>query len=196
MSNSNQSSSVRMGPSAKMIAGMAIRLLALLVLLAALLFVPAGRWDWLDAWLFIGAYGVFLALYGVWGLWKDPEQLEERSRISPNAKPWDKLILGAYTICLLIIFPLAGLDAGRFQWSAVGWLVKAVAWLGMAAAGSVIFWASATNTYLSRVARIQDDRGQKVVTAGPYRYVRHPRCTPASSSCSCASPWRWDRGGH
>ena len=31
-----------------------------------------------------------------------------------------------------------------------------------------------TNTYLSRVARIQEDRGQVVVMAGPYKYVRHP----------------------
>jgi len=31
-----------------------------------------------------------------------------------------------------------------------------------------------TNQYLSRFARIQNDRGQQVVTNGPYRYVRHP----------------------
>ncbi len=35
-------------------------------------------------------------------------------------------------------------------------------------------WVTRTNAYLSRFARIQDDRGQQVVTTGPYRYVRHP----------------------
>jgi protein-S-isoprenylcysteine O-methyltransferase Ste14 len=31
-----------------------------------------------------------------------------------------------------------------------------------------------TNTFLSRQARIQDERHQVVVTSGPYRYLRHP----------------------
>lgn len=31
-----------------------------------------------------------------------------------------------------------------------------------------------TNTYLSRYVRIQDDREQSVVIAGPYRFIRHP----------------------
>jgi protein-S-isoprenylcysteine O-methyltransferase Ste14 len=30
------------------------------------------------------------------------------------------------------------------------------------------------NEYFSAVARIQEDRGQEVVTSGPYRIVRHP----------------------
>ena len=49
-----------------------------------------------------------------------------------------------------------------------------MAWLALAVAGALIFWAITTNTFLSRMARIQDDRGHVVVTAGPYRYVRHP----------------------
>jgi protein-S-isoprenylcysteine O-methyltransferase Ste14 len=52
--------------------------------------------------------------------------------------------------------------------------VKGLAWLGLALAGALIFWTLAANTYLSRMARIQEDRGQVVVTAGPYRFVRHP----------------------
>jgi protein-S-isoprenylcysteine O-methyltransferase Ste14 len=38
----------------------------------------------------------------------------------------------------------------------------------------VTYWAMATNPFLSTIVRIQDDRGQYVVTSGPYRYVRHP----------------------
>jgi protein-S-isoprenylcysteine O-methyltransferase Ste14 len=153
---------------------MALRLLALLAVLAALLFLPAGRWNWPQAWAFLLAYGAFLALYAGWGLWRDPAQLAERSRVAPNVKTWDKVILTAYTLCLLLTFVLAGLDAGRFHWSSVALPIEALAWLGQALAGSVIFWAVATNTYLSRLARIQDDRGQVVITSGPYHHVRHP----------------------
>lgn len=35
-------------------------------------------------------------------------------------------------------------------------------------------WAMVENRYFSAVARIQEDRGQEVVSAGPYRIVRHP----------------------
>ncbi len=32
----------------------------------------------------------------------------------------------------------------------------------------------AENAYASRWARIQENRGHRVVTAGPYSYIRHP----------------------
>ena len=82
--------------------------------------------------------------------------------------------MAAYTVFLLLTPIVAGLDAGRYRWSAVPLAAKLLAWLGLALAGALIFWAITTNTYLSRMARIQGDRGQVVVTVGPYRYVRHP----------------------
>jgi protein-S-isoprenylcysteine O-methyltransferase Ste14 len=144
--------------------------------LGGLLFIPAGRLNWLDAWAFLFAYGIFLLAYAAWGLLKDPGQLDERSRTSTakNVMPWDKVILSMYTVFLLALFVVCGLDAGRFHWSFIPAFAKGFAWLGLACAGAIIFWALTTNTYLSRVARIQSDRGQVVVTSGPYRYVRHP----------------------
>ena len=35
-------------------------------------------------------------------------------------------------------------------------------------------WAMAVNPYLETGVRIQQDRGQRVFTSGPYRFVRHP----------------------
>jgi len=161
-------------PSVQTISGMALRLATLLAILAALLFLPAGRWNWPEAWAILVAYGGFRVLCAVWWLWKDPAQLRERSRVAANVKTWDKKIVMAYTFCRALTFVIAGLDAGRFRWSSVPLPVEALGWLGQAVAGSVILWAGATNTYLSRFARIQDDRGHVVVTSGPYGYVRHP----------------------
>jgi protein-S-isoprenylcysteine O-methyltransferase Ste14 len=157
-------------------ARIALSLVVVLGGLATLLFIPAGRLDWVEAWALIAAYTAFLAAYAWWGLRRDPDQLRERghARRAENVKPWDRIILVAYTALLLLTFIVAGLDAGRFRWSAVPLPAKLVAWLGLAGAGALIFWAITTNTYLSRMARIQDDRGQVVITAGPYRHVRHP----------------------
>lgn len=154
----------------------AFSLVLVLGIMAGLLFVPAGRLNWVEAWALLAAYGLFLAAYAWWGLRRDPEQLRERgqARRAANVKPWDRAIMATYTVLLLLTPVVAGLDAGRFRWSAVPLPAKLLAWLGLAAAGALIFWALATNTYLSRMARIQEDRGQVVVSAGPYRYVRHP----------------------
>jgi protein-S-isoprenylcysteine O-methyltransferase Ste14 len=156
------------------IAVLAFRLLALLGVLGLLLFVPAGRLNWVEAWVFIVVYGLFLCIYAIWSLLKDPGQLQERSQVASNTKGWDKLIMVAYTGLLLITFVVSALDAGRFRWAPVVLPLEIAAWIGQAAAGALIMWVVVTNTYLSRVARIQEDRGQNVVTEGPYRFVRHP----------------------
>ncbi len=82
--------------------------------------------------------------------------------------------MAVYTVFLLLTPIVAGLDGGRFRWSTVPGPAKLLAWLGLLLAGALIFWALAANTYLSRMARIQEDRGQVVVAAGSYRFVRHP----------------------
>ena len=56
------------------------QLLFVLIALAGLLFIPAGRLSWADAWIYLIAYGIFLFAYAAWGLFKDPGQFEERSR--------------------------------------------------------------------------------------------------------------------
>jgi len=43
--------------------------------------------------------------------------------------------------------------------------------------GVPIGWAMMVNPYLERTVRIQRDRGHRVVTGGPYRFVRHPMYT-------------------
>jgi protein-S-isoprenylcysteine O-methyltransferase Ste14 len=72
-------------------------------------------------------------------------------------------------------FVIAGLDVGRFHWSdTVPLLVQGIAFGVMAAAVAVLMWAMAVNRFFSSVVRIQTDRGHHLVTAGPYRFVRHP----------------------
>ncbi len=163
-------------------------LLGVLGLLVALLFLPAGRWDWADAWVFVIAYGGLLATFAVYSLVKDPELLKERSRVGANTKLWDRVILGLYTVCLVATLVVTGLDAGRYRWSSVAPAAHAVAWLGLIAAGGLIMGAVIANTYLSRTARIQQDRGQVVITRGPYRWVRHPMYLGVILLFACLPP--------
>jgi protein-S-isoprenylcysteine O-methyltransferase Ste14 len=120
------------------------------------------------------SFGVFLLLYAFWGMYRDPEQLSERSQVAQNVKRWDKIIMAIYSALLPTVFVLAGLNAGRFGWSVVPTSAQVLAWAGLVLAAALIFWTVATNTYLARFARIQDERAQVAGTSGPYRCVRHP----------------------
>jgi len=149
-------------------------IILLIVIMDALLFGAAGRLDWFGAWLLTGLYLAFLLIVVVWATRKAPGLMEERSRMAENVKSWDKIITWVYTVFLLGMLVVAGLDAGRFRWSVMPVALQIVGVILLIFAGAVIWWVMSVNYFLSRYARIQDDRGQQVITEGPYRYVRHP----------------------
>jgi protein-S-isoprenylcysteine O-methyltransferase Ste14 len=140
----------------------------------AILFIPAGRLDWLEGWLFFGAFMLSMSALVLWGYRTRPELMRERAEPGENVKPWDKVIMGVYTLLLIVMLVLAGLDSGRYNWSSPPIFVYVLGWLGLLFSLILVWWTFATNPYLSEQVRIQDDRGHKVVSDGPYRYVRHP----------------------
>jgi protein-S-isoprenylcysteine O-methyltransferase Ste14 len=106
---------------------------------------------------------------------KDPELLHERRESGPGAERWDKIWLRVYTLFLLATLIVAILDIGRFHWSdTVPLWLRITGLVGFVASLGFTGWAMAENTFFSEVVRIQEDRGHRVVTSGPYRYVRHP----------------------
>jgi protein-S-isoprenylcysteine O-methyltransferase Ste14 len=149
-------------------------LIILVGFLMLLLFLPAGTWHWPQAWLFMIFITIYFLLYIYLGIFRDPEQTRERSHIAENVKKWDRVIMTIYTILLPTIFIITGLDVGRFELSFVPIIFQVLSWLGLAFAGAIILWTVTANTFLSRYARIQDDRGQEVIISGPYRVIRHP----------------------
>jgi protein-S-isoprenylcysteine O-methyltransferase Ste14 len=145
-----------------------------MALQAAILFLAAGRLDWMWAWVYLGICLLTVAINGAIVLRTSPETVAERGR--PQAtQGWDKAIGGLWALVLYLVLPLvAGLDE-RFGWTeglAVAWnlagAVLLVAGLGLAC------WAMVANAYFSTAVRIQDDRAQTVCSSGPYRFVRHP----------------------
>src|SRR5262249_20402445 len=69
---------------------------------------------------------------------------------------------------------IAGLDVGRFHWSPIPSEVQLVGLIGYAVAMAGAFWAVRANPFYSSAVRLQRDRGQRAITGGPYRFVRHP----------------------
>ena len=144
------------------------------LILDGLLFISAGRLNWVEGWIFSSFYIISTLIMVLWALRKDPELMKERQKRGNNIKRWDKVIIGIYTPTLIALLVIASLDAGRFEWSSIPLGLQVIGFVGFIPALAIPWWAMAVNTYLSSYARIQNDRGHQVITTGPYRYVRHP----------------------
>lgn len=151
-----------------------IKTVATVLFLFALIFVPAGTLNWPEPWLFLLLYFAVLTGALIWMKKKAPGLLKERMSKKKDVKSWDKKIITTYTLLLMALLVVPGLDAVRFRWSEVPFIIKALGFIGYIPAMGFAFWAMKENAYLSDVVRIQDDRGHSVCTTGPYRYVRHP----------------------
>jgi Putative protein-S-isoprenylcysteine methyltransferase len=147
-----------------------VRGFASLVLLAAVLFVSAGRLNLPFFWAYLGINVALMAglMAGV-----DPGLMEERWHPAGERKQLLPLVLVGFPLYLGHL-AIAGLDAGRFHWSRVPPGVQIGTLVLFAASWALVDWAMVANRFFSSVVRIQTERGHHVVTAGPYRYVRHP----------------------
>jgi protein-S-isoprenylcysteine O-methyltransferase Ste14 len=141
---------------------------------AVVLFASVWKWDWWNAWAFLGEYLAYL-VFNIFVLLPHHQELvEERSQIGSGAKGWDKWIGAVGAICGLLIFILAGLDE-RFGWAgSIPLWVQVLAFVLLGASYPLFTWAMASNKYFSTIVRIQQERGHTVQTGGPYRFIRHP----------------------
>jgi protein-S-isoprenylcysteine O-methyltransferase Ste14 len=137
---------------------------------AAILFGAAGRLDVPAFWAYVGVWAA-AAFVGAAAL--DPDLIRERLLPGPGAR--DVGMTALFVPVALAQFVVAGLDVGRFHWSdGVSPALQAIGLVLVAAALGVSIWAASVNPFFSSVIRIQTDRGHRLVTAGPYRVVRHP----------------------
>ena len=140
------------------------------VLVGALIFLPAGSLHYSNGWLFMAILFVPMFLAGLVMMAKNPELLKKRL----NAKEKEReqsLVVKLSGLMFLAGFIVAGLDFrfGLFP------LPQAISY-GAAAAFLIAYMLYAEvlreNTYLSRTIEVQE--GQTVVDTGLYGIVRHP----------------------
>ncbi len=152
----------------------ALRLIILFPLLALMLFLPAGRWDWRMGWALIAVMLLLVCINMTVLLVKNPEVIHERMRGGKGVRKWDRVVTGTMVPFALAVVLLGGLDQ-RHGWSSPFALWIQIGALGLVVLGDLIFlWAMAENKFFATMVRIQKERGHYVVTGGPYRYVRHP----------------------
>ena len=147
-----------------------IKFVAGVVLVGALLFLPAGTLSYWQAWLLMGILFVPMFIAGLVMMKKNPDLL--RKRLNAREKQGEqKEVVALSGLMFLAAFVLAGLNE-RFCW------IPLPAWISWVAAGAFLiayaFYAEVLreNTYLSRTIEVQEN--QKVIDTGLYGVVRHP----------------------
>ena len=157
--------------------GGVIRLVVIVPMMLGTLLISAGRWDWWEAW----AYTItgLLVLIGsrVFMITKHPDLALERAQAHEmeDVKEWDRYLMPLTALIgPFLSWIVAGLDQ-RFGWSPdlPDW-IQIIALIVIQLGSLLGSWAMVVNRYFSSQVRIQTDRGQTVVSEGPYRYVRHP----------------------
>ena len=144
--------------------------LAGLVMVALLLFVPAGSIAYPNGWLFISLLFIPMLVLGFVLLFKAPELLEKRLNAKEEQGEQRKVV-GLSALLFLAGFVTASLDF-RFGWSQLpGWLVLAASAVLLLSYG-MYAEVMRENAYLSRTVEIQEN--QKVIDTGLYGVVRHP----------------------
>jgi protein-S-isoprenylcysteine O-methyltransferase Ste14 len=156
--------------------GDCIKALFWIVSIGALLFLSAGTLDWPEAWTFMAEFVIGGIAVTLWLAWRDPGLLKERMA-GPFQKGqvfWDKVFIGFIIVVWLSWLVLMALDAKRWGLSRMPEALKVVG-AALIPVGFFIVWLTfRENSFAAPVIKIQKERGQRVISTGPYAIVRHP----------------------
>ncbi|HNR45568.1 MAG TPA: isoprenylcysteine carboxylmethyltransferase family protein [Anaerolineaceae bacterium] len=154
----------------------AIMLLLVLVVIPLLPILISGRWSWWQAWVMTAIFILSFIISRILAARKNPGILAERANYNQhqNTQPWDKWLSPLVAFGSVFVLLVVGLDAA-YHWLAGFSLPVQLTGLVLIVAGYLLAsYAFVENAYFSGTVRIQGDRGHKVVSTGPYGWVRHP----------------------
>jgi len=144
-----------------------------LAILLACLFIPAGTFNYWQAWVFLVAFEGSAQTLGIYFLIHDRKLVERRMSIGPVAeqRPAQKLVSALFILGFVGFVVLPAFDH-RFGWSSVPPAVSVIASAMIVLAFVLFFVVMQSNSYAASTIRVEE--GQPVVSTGPYAYVRHP----------------------
>ena len=144
--------------------------------MGAIIVVAAGTIDYAGGWLYLGEMVAISVVSGLHMVRVDPGLLKERLKlpVQKDQPLADKLVLIPVLLLMFGGMGFMAADAARWHWSI---MPPSVQWSGcglLLAAILFMYWTMRTNSFAAPVVKIQKERGQVVITTGPYAIVRHP----------------------
>ncbi len=145
----------------------------LLLVMASLVFAAAGTLRYWQAWTFLAVYFAASLAISLYLIRKDPALLARRMSGGPFAEkePVQRLIMSITSLGFIGLLVLPAVDH-RLGWSDLpGWaaiagdVIMLLGWLG-------IYFVFRENSFAS--ATIESSADQRVISTGPYAWLRHP----------------------
>lgn len=143
--------------------------------IAMMLFLPAGTLGFWQGWAYLAVWFIPGLVFSFYFYTRDPALVERRLAGKEKEKE-QKVVIGAAYVVFGLAYLIPGLDF-RF-----GWTYRSTGpvplWLEIASLAIVLasylmtIWVMDVNRYAARTIRVE--AGQKVVSTGPYKWVRHP----------------------
>jgi protein-S-isoprenylcysteine O-methyltransferase Ste14 len=149
---------------------MVLRFVIAIVVMIAVIFIPAGSFLFWNGWLYL-AIIIIPAAIGITLVYRtNPDVLQRRMqyREKRNQQKW---IIGLSYPFFILIFIIPGLDY-RFGWSHIPPGIVIAGMIMVLVGYSLFFYVIYTNQFASRVVEVTEN--QKVIQTGPYALVRHP----------------------
>ena len=147
-----------------------IKFLLGVVLIGALLFIPANSLEYWNAWLFMGLLFIPMFIAGIILMITNPELLKKRLNAKETESEQKQVILLS-GLMFLAGFIVAGLNY-RYKWIVMPNTVTIISSILFVLAYILYAEVLRENTYLSRTIEVQEN--QKIIDTGLYGYVRHP----------------------
>ena len=153
----------------KAIGGLAI----LFLVMASLLFLPARTFAYWQAWVFLAVYFFASIAISLYLITSDPALLARRMSGGPFAEkePAQRVIMSITSLAFVGLLVLPAIDH-RLRWSELspgaalaGDVLVLLGWLG-------IFFVFRENSFSSATIELASD--QRVISTGPYAWMRHP----------------------
>jgi protein-S-isoprenylcysteine O-methyltransferase Ste14 len=155
----------------------------------AMFFVPAGTLHFWEAWVVLCLVFIPMFIFSAYFYKHDPAMVERRLRTREKEKE-QKVVMKLAKVIFIAAFLVPGMDH-RFGWTrewtgAVPFIVRILAQAFVLFGYLFTFWVLGVNRFASRT--IQVEAGQKVISTGPYRVVRHPMYFGALVLWLCVAP--------
>lgn len=153
-----------------------VRTVLYLIVIGGILFGAAGTLAWPQAWIYLALTTALSFGGGLWLGRHDPGLLAERlgSLIQRDQRGWDKLFMSLMLALWIGWLVLIAFDAKRYHWSDVPVALQVLGFVLLCLGSYLVGLTFKENSYAAPVVKIQKERGHRVVTTGPYAYVRHP----------------------
>lgn len=143
------------------------------VAFGALMFVPAGTFNYWQAWLVLAVSVVSAWILSIYFLRTDPAVLQRR-QMTRESRPLQKVLIGIAFACWAGMVVVSSLDH-RYGWSEVPTVICLVGAAVLAAGLNGSTLVVAQNAHAATTIRVEES--QPLVSSGLYGMVRHPMYT-------------------